>query len=187
MPDNYTFSVNKHAALKYGVVLLGGVLVGGVLGVSLANGSKASGGVAASLRPRRVAMAALAGDGTAMALLPTSGVAPASGTSASYSVPFTIALVDDASGADIGGATVTVGVYNSAGTLLGKTTVTTSSSGAVSGSISITLTAGDNYSLEASFAGATISGVEYLASTASQSFSTAAGVATTLDLTYTGG
>lgn len=186
MPDNYTFSVNKHAALKYGVVLLGGVLVGGVIGVSLANGSRASGGVAASLRPRRVAMAALAGDGTAMALLPTSGVAPASGSTASYSVPFTIALVDDVTGADIGGATVTVGVY-SGSTLVGSTTVTTSSSGAVSGSISITLTAGDNYSLEASFAGATISGVEYLASTASQSFSTAAGIATTLDLTYTGG
>ena len=186
MPDNYTFSVNKHAALKYGFVLLTGAVIGGVIGVSLANGSKASGGVAASLRPRRVAMAALAGDGTAMALLPTSGVAPASGSSASYSVPFTIALVDDASGADIGGATVTVGVYSN-GTLVGSTTVTTSSSGAVSGSISITLTAGDTYSLEASFAGATISGVEYLASTASQSFSTAAGVATTLDLTYTGG
>lgn len=185
MPDNYTLSVNKHQALKYGVVLLGGAIIGGVVGVSLAGG-KSSAGAAVAGRRRGVAMAMIAGNGTAMALLPTSGTAPASGSTASYSVPFTIALVDDASGADIGGATVTVGVY-SGSTLVGSTTVTTSSSGPVSGSISITLTAGDTYSLEASFAGATISGVEYLPSTATQSFSTAAGVATTLDLTYTGG
>ena len=99
-------------------------------------------------------------------------------------IPVTVSLTSG--GVGLGSQQVQVTIYDPSGALQGSGTLTTTSTGTVSGSVSIPALPNTTYTIKATYNGSVVGSTQYTASSGSTNFSTGGQVGTTTTVTLTG-